>query len=152
MVAVHLADIDALGVAAAELEDAVVDEPVVEHDVGALDEAQRLEGEEVRVARTGTDEIDLAEHRRIGRLAGGLDECGDFGLGLVVGAGEHEIGDRAFQHPLPEAAPVGAALQRRRDAVAMAADEPGEPAIGRRNDAFEPRLDDAGENRRGAAR
>ena len=55
-----LADIDASGVAAGHVEDGLGDQPVVDHHVRLLHEAQGAEGQEVRVAGAGADQIDLA--------------------------------------------------------------------------------------------
>ena len=45
-----LADIDALGLAPHQVHDVLVDEPVVEHDIGLLHEAQGAEGQKVGIA------------------------------------------------------------------------------------------------------
>src|SRR5690606_5473228 len=58
-----LADMDALGIAAAEVEDGLTDETVVEHDVRLLHQAQRAEGQQIRITRTGTNEVDLTLRR-----------------------------------------------------------------------------------------
>src|SRR6478736_2040048 len=39
------------------------DQPVVDHDIGALQQAMRLEGQQIGIARPGADEMDHALRR-----------------------------------------------------------------------------------------
>ena len=57
------ADIDALRLPRYEVEDRGIDEPVIEHDVGLLHQAQRAERQEIGIAGAGAHEIDLAHPR-----------------------------------------------------------------------------------------
>ena len=76
-----LADIDALRLAPHEVHHARVGEPVVEHDVGLLHEAQGAEGQKIGIAGPRADEIDFAA-RRLGVLGrGAFDRAGKFGVG-----------------------------------------------------------------------
>jgi hypothetical protein len=58
--AAALADVDDFGARRGELENGLRDEIVVEDHVGGLDEAQRLDGEQVGIAGAGADEINFA--------------------------------------------------------------------------------------------
>ena len=53
-------DVDALGACRQQGEDPWGDQAVVQRDVGALHQLDRAHGEQVRVARPGADEVDLA--------------------------------------------------------------------------------------------
>ena len=56
-----LADEDPLGVAPRALEHRLADQPVVENHVRLLQQLQRAQGEQVRIAGPGADQVDLAE-------------------------------------------------------------------------------------------
>ena len=64
MVVTLLAGIDTLGVAPHQLQHFGRHQAVVNHDVGLLHQAQRPEGEQVRVARPTPDQIDLPKRLR----------------------------------------------------------------------------------------
>ena len=86
------ADIDALRLPRYEFEDRGIDEPVIEHDVGLLHQAQRAERQEIGIAGAGAHEIDLA-HRQ-----------------LAVRCDTVEFGHGSVEQPLPKASasnPVG---------------------------------------------
>jgi hypothetical protein len=103
MVGAALADIDALGLAADEIEDVVADQPVVEHDIGLLHEPLGAEGEQIGIARPGADEIDLARHGRA-VLARQIGCERALRSGLV--ARQHHFRDRPFERALPEPSPA----------------------------------------------
>ena len=58
-----LADENALGVAPRALQHRLAHQPVIENDVGLLQQLQRAQCQQVRVAGTGADQIDLAQCR-----------------------------------------------------------------------------------------
>ena len=60
MVVAFLADIDALGVAPAHVENRRRHQAVVDDDVGLLHQSQGPEGQQIGVAWTRADQIDLA--------------------------------------------------------------------------------------------
>ena len=59
-----LADVDALGIAPHAIEHGRADQPIVEHDIGLLQQLQRAQGQKVRIAGPGADQVDLAARRR----------------------------------------------------------------------------------------
>ena len=77
VVALALADIDPLGVAAREIEHARPDQLVVDHHVGALDQPQRAQRQQIGIARPGADDGDSAARRR--------------GRGAAVDQGQHPL-------------------------------------------------------------
>ena len=90
----QLADVDALGIAAHQVQDALADEPVVEHDIGALHEPERLKGQKVGIARAGADEIHFPLLAMLGASGGGLKLSVEFHNRFGFVAGEHQIDDR----------------------------------------------------------
>ena len=58
-----LAGIDALGPRSRQRQDALADETVMDHDVGPLEQAQRLDRQELGIARTGAHEMNDAHGR-----------------------------------------------------------------------------------------
>ena len=54
-----LADVDALAILAREIEQVLVGKMIVEHGVGEGEQLAALPGDEVRVARAGSNQIDL---------------------------------------------------------------------------------------------
>ena len=56
-----LADKDTLGVAADQVEDAVADQPVVQHHVGLLHQPECAEGKQIRIARPCAYQVDLTD-------------------------------------------------------------------------------------------
>ena len=94
-VAGFLADEDALRVAARALQHLRCDETVVQDDVGLLQQLQRAQGEEVRVAGTGADQVDLAERGGGARAdeACGVQLAVERGARAGLIAGQHARGD-----------------------------------------------------------
>ncbi len=131
-----------------------IDQPVVEHDVGLLHQAKGAEGQQVRVARPGADQIDLADRMLVGGRAVG-PAIGDFAVeqGLRAGfvARQHHFGDRAVIDALPEAQPRLMAGELAGERGAARAGKLRQPAIGRRNQRFQPCLEHPPEQRRVAA-
>ena len=107
-VARRLADVDALGIAAREIEHFGRNQPVVQHDIGILQRSQRAQRQQARIARTGADQRDFAlrtsaalrEARRASR------RCARATLELrrIFAAREHVGGERAVEEVFPEAA------------------------------------------------
>ena len=60
VVALALADIDALGIAAHEIEHRRADQIVIDHHLGALDQAERAQGQQIRIAGAGADDGDAS--------------------------------------------------------------------------------------------
>ena len=58
-IADFLADEDPLGIAPCALEDRLGNQPVVENHVRLLQQLQRAQREQIRIAGTGADEVDL---------------------------------------------------------------------------------------------
>ena len=127
---------------------------VVEHDVGVLQRAQRLDGEQIRIARAGADQ----RHPALGlALLIRAGECGRIGDrlqrlgGFVLAPGEHQRADRAVDHALPEAAAQRKFGNARMHRLAEAADEAGEIADPRRQHRLDALAHAARHHRRGAA-
>ena len=132
--------------------DAFVGEPVVEHDVGLLHQAEGAEGQEVGVARTRADEIDLAA-RRLARVRRPR-----------VRSARASSASAPRSSPESARSPIGpsrtASQNRRRmigegiaSATAMteSARQPRQAAVGGGDQAFEPCLQHAAQYRRRAA-
>gem|GEM_PF-3377343 len=142
-----LAGVDALGLQAHQVEDRLRHQAVVHHHVGLLHEAQRAEGEQVRIARTGADQRHLAAAEREARvLERGLQRRARLG----VAAAEHQLGDRALQHALPETPPF-LRLEARLDSIPERAGQRCQPPIPRRDEALQARAQQPRQHRRGAA-
>jgi hypothetical protein len=58
----RLADVDQLRIAACEVEDVGTDEAVVDDDVGLRDQPRRAQRQQIRISRTGADEMDDPRH------------------------------------------------------------------------------------------
>ena len=140
-----LADIDALGVAAAARQDGRRHQVVVIDDVRPLQCVQRLQREEVRITRSGAHEGD----ETLPRPRGGkpLQMC--LGAGLV--ALRHQFGHRAVERLAPEVPPRLGIWQTRVEAGAVAADELRDAADGGRQQRLDALAQVRGEGRRGAA-
>ena len=80
------------------------DETVVQDHVGLLQQLQRAQGEEVRVAGTGADQVDLAERGGGARAdeACGVQLAVERGARAGLIAGQHARGDGTLRHALPE--------------------------------------------------
>ncbi len=147
----HLADIDALRVAAHQVEDRLADQPVVEHHVGLLHQAQGPEGEQVRIPGAGADEVDLAQRQLALGLFGPRDDLfHERARGLVL-TGEQAFGHRPVDDVLPEAPPQGTVGQAPLHPLPVAARETREPPVGAGQQGLEARLQEPGQGRRVAA-
>ncbi|MDR6353477.1 hypothetical protein Q3H58_000148 [Pseudomonas psychrotolerans] len=124
-----LADIDAIGIAPAHVEDGRGDQPVIEHHVSLLHQAQRTEGQQIRIAWAGTDQVDLTtEGFPFIRQLGFQQLLGDLGL-----AGEHLLGDLTLEHLFPKDAPRLDVGEARLDPGTEALRQLRQLTIGRRN-------------------
>ena len=101
MAAFGLSDRDALGVAARELEHARIDQPVMDDRVRLVEKAMGAQGQKLRIAGTGTHEID--DTRSAAAAAGAVDQGQHGGPGPRLVAREDGVRDRAPEELLPEA-------------------------------------------------
>ena len=101
MVALGLADIDAVGVATALRDDRVGHQPVIDDDVGFLEGALGAERQQILGAGTGADQRDVPDD-----LRRDLERAERLVLGIADTAGEDLLGDRAGKEARPEAAAV----------------------------------------------
>ena len=148
------ADRNPRGVATDAIENFRRHQFVVENDIGILQGAQRLDGEQIRIARTGADQRHPALGLAVLARAGEGRGIGDFVqrfFGLVLAAGEHQRADRAIDHALPEPATQREFGNARMHRFAKAADEGGEIADPRRQHRFDALAHAARDHRRGAA-
>ena len=103
MAAGALADGDALGVAAGEFQHAGADQMVVQDHVGALDGADRGQGQKLGVAGAGADEVDHSG-TGVGLAGGGAGEQAvHFEAGFFRAAMHGEIASAAVEHFVPVA-------------------------------------------------
>ena len=149
VIALRLADIDALGVAPGPVQDLRPDQPVVDHHVGALQRGQRLEGQQVRIAGAGADDRHRAGGRFVRTATVDQGEHGFAGSPLV--ARQHGAGHRAVEDTVPEGPPRAAVGHQGRDGGTEGVGEPGEPAQPRRQQGFDGGAQAARQDRRGAA-
>ncbi len=64
MIGTLLAHIDAIGITPAHIENRGCHQPVVEHHVRLLHQAQGAKSEQIGIARAGANQIDLAQASR----------------------------------------------------------------------------------------
>ena len=145
-----LADIDALGLAAHEFEDFRRDQPVVEHDLGLLHQAQRAEGQQIGVAGAGADEIDLAAFGRPPR-GEGLERFDQGGARARHVARQRPLADGAVERLFPEAAARLRIAEPRPHRAASFLHQRGQAAVARGNRRLEPGPQPPRQQRRGAA-
>ena len=148
------ADRNARGIAAHAVENFRRDQFVVENDVGILQRAQRLDGEQIRIARAGADQRHPALGLAVCVAPAKADGIGDRVqrvFGLVLAAGQHQRADRAVDHALPEAAAQREFGNARMHRLAKAADEAGEIADARRQHRLDALAHAARHHRRSAA-
>ena len=148
------ADRHARGIAAHAVENFRRDQFVVEHDVGVLQRAQRLDGQQIRIARTCADQRHPARRFARCQRAGkgnGIGNLFQRRLSFAPASGKDQRADRAIDHPLPEAA----AQRHLRNAVvhqfAPAADERGEIADAGGQHSFDALAHAARHDRRSSA-
>ena len=148
------ADRNARGVAPDAIENFRRDQFVVENDIRILQRAQRLDGEQIGIARSGADQrhpaLGLAVLARAGE-GGGIGDFVQRFFGLVLAACEHQRADRAVDHALPEAAAQRKFGNAGMHRFAKAADEGGEIADARRQHRFDALAHAARDHRRSAA-
>jgi hypothetical protein len=143
-----LADVEPLGIAPGQVEHRRRDQPVVDHDVGLLHQAQRLRRQQVRIARPTTDQVDLALGECVLRRIQGLLHH------LVRGrllAGQYALGDRPLQHLLPEILALATGGEARLDLLAEALDEIPQASVGGRDQLLQTHADQPRQHRRGTA-
>ena len=144
-----LADIDALGLPPDQVDRAFVGQPVVEHDIGLLHQAESAESQEIGIARPRADQIDLAAGRRRGVLRGCAFDCaGKFGVRGAIVAGKRPFSDRSLEDGLPEPPAHDRRGNGLGDRIAESARQPRQAAVRGRDQAFETRLEHAPQNRR----
>ncbi len=95
-------DIDAIGIAPAQVEDSGRYQAVVQDHVGLLHQAQGTEGQQIRIARSGTDQIDLAQGFRLRTRQFFRQEP----LGLLRLTSERTLRDAALEDFFPEHTPL----------------------------------------------
>ncbi len=66
MIGALLAHVDAIGITPAHVENRGCHQPVVEHHVRLLHQAQSAKSEQIGIARAGANQIDLAQASRGG--------------------------------------------------------------------------------------
>ena len=96
----RLARVNALGVKAHQVEHGLRHQAVIHNDIGLLHEAQCSEREQIRIARSGADKVDLAALHGEARVVDGPLQCL---AGILIAPAEYQLGDRALQHAFPEA-------------------------------------------------
>ncbi|MNZ69222.1 hypothetical protein D3C78_875140 [compost metagenome] len=133
MIGTALADIQAISIAPAQVENRRSHQAVVEHHIGLLHQAQGTEGQQIRIARTGAHQIDLATCLGLP----GFKLFAQQPFGLRWAAGKHALGDRPLEHVLPEDPPLLQLGQTLFHRLAEATGQPGELAVGRRNPGFQ---------------
>ena len=117
--ATTLADLDELRLAARERQDLRRDQPVVQYDVGCLQRAQRIQSQEARVTRPGTDQ----HHGSCDRCGRRVQRIRHPPRGLARSRGADQRGGRPVQQPFVEAAARTQVRQRRLDARAPLTEE-----------------------------
>ena len=148
MVVALLADVDALGIAPAHVEDGLRYQAVVDDDVGLLHQTQGAEGQQVRISGTGADEVDLAAADvMLGALA---DHFPELLFCLDVASGEHHFGDRGEEDLFPEGTPLGR-LDHIAHALLVARGQRAQATVGGGNQGFQPGPQHACQHRRFAA-
>ena len=126
-----LADIEALGVAPRQGQHLVRHQPVVDHDVGLLQQAMSLERQQVGIARPRADKMDDAgRFRRWSPRA--IEQPYELAPGGNLVARQRQLADPPLQHAIPEAATLGRIAHRAPHLVAEDLGEARHPADGGR--------------------
>ncbi len=149
MAALLLADEHPLGVTAHVIENVVADQAVVDHHVGSLHRPQRLEGQQVGIARAGADDGDVALRRRCGGAAVDQVQHRLAGRGLV--AGQNARRDGAVEHGLPQPPAVAGIGDLGLDRSPEGTGEAGQPAEPGGQAVFQVGTQPARQHRRGTA-
>ena len=118
---------------------------VVDDDVGLLHQSQGPECQQIRIARTGADQIDLAAADVV--LGTVLDHVLELRLGLDITPRKHHFGNRRQEHFFPEGAPL-LRPDRCADRVLVARSQRAQASIGGGNQGFQPRPQHAREHGR----
>ena len=147
MIGTTFANVNALGARRHQRHDLGRYQPIVEHHVRLLNQAEGTQGKQVGITGAGTDQVGFANAAELVWLGKRALEQG-FGLGVI--AGKNRLGDGALQHVLPEIdalAFIGQQLFHPRPATA---DEIGQFAIPVGQKLAELTLQDSGQDRRTA--
>jgi len=144
----------ARGIAARAIENLRRDQFIVEDNVGILQGAQRLDGEQIRIARTRADQrypaFRLTRPLRAGE-SGWISNILQRSFSFITAAGENQRANGAIDDALPEAAAQRKLRNAAVDGFAPAADERGEIADPRRQHSFDALADAARHHWRGSA-
>ena len=141
-----LTHVDAPGIPARQVEDRLGHQAVVDHHVGLLHEPQGAEGDQVRIARPGTYQVNLP-HARPG--AGGGQFAGHGGIGLRQLTGKDPLRDPPDQDPVPEMAPVALVAEAGLDGVPIAGAEVGQAPVAGGDQGLQAGAQQARQHRRG---
>ena len=98
---------------------------VVEHDIGILQRAQRLDRQKIGIARPGANQRDEAR-AVLGREGGWIDDGLQRGFGIIRTTGQNRRADRTIDHALPESPPQRHIRNAIVNGFAPASDEAGE--------------------------
>jgi hypothetical protein len=150
MVCAPLADIDPLGVTARQRQNLVRDQPVVDQDVGALQQPVRLEGEKIGIARSSADEMHHAGRRRL--AAETVQQPDQFAARPDLVAGKRQLADPALEYAIPEAAPRARHDEGAAHLLAEDVGEASQPTQRRRQAAFDLGANTGGQHRCGPPR
>ena len=141
----HLTDIDALGVPAHEIEDAVADEPVVQHHVGLLHQAKCTKCQQVRIARPGTHQIHLTARWFVAFGCGFFEQPVHQVHRQVFAGRKQVLGNRPGNHRFPETPPPRYVGDGILDPIAVPAGKLGEATVGCRYGCLEAGLEHSGQ-------
>ena len=139
-----LASIDHFGITPHHVENRFGHQPVINHYISLLHQAQRPEGNQIGIAGARTHQIDFtgALVVRISILNGFL-QCS---MRFFLMTGEQQLCDAPLQNILPEVAPLPRIGETLLDAVTILVNQMREPTIGGWNKTFEARPQQAGKH------
>ena len=137
MMALGLADIDAVGIAAGQVQDRSRDQTVMHDHIGLAQQAGGLDRQQVRIAGTRADQVHDAGLFRCVTIQ--LTQHFPAGCGLVTGQGQ--VAGLAAQSAFPEGAAVVKAGQHGFHRAAQFAGEIGQHADAGRQDLLDGRAD-----------
>ena len=145
-----LADVEALGVTTRQGQHFLRHQPVIDHDIGALQQAMGLQGQEIGIARAGADQMHHSSDRcRL--IARAIEHADQFAPRADLVAGQRHLADAAGKDAVPEAPPRARLGQRAAHLLAEDLGEARHPTDGGRQDALDLGLELARQRRRRAA-